>query len=647
MDINQLGRYVVERVLGRGAMGVVYLAKDPVIGRDVALKTLTVSPDAEDAEEFRLRFVREAQAAGRLNHPGIVTVHDTGVDQATGLSFMAMEYIEGRSLKDLLRGGHAFAYSEVARIGAALAGALDYAHSKGVVHRDIKPANIIFTSQGLVKITDFGVARLEASNLTATGQFIGTPNYMAPEQVVGGVVDGRADLFSLGVVLFELLTGTRPFVGASLTEVTYKIVHEPSPIPSQLRQGLPPAFNPILLKLLEKDPEKRYPRGADVARALDALRRVLIGAAAESGQRAQALKEPATAPTSPVQPAGAVATHTRATEIDSPRPTPSPEPAPLPAPPQPAKPKKAAPVGGGSVWRLPIAEGWVAMMLACVVLPPGLLVVWLLTHIDRGPWPTVPLDEAPRRHRVSTLQREAAAALAAGNPTATLQALSTVFMDAPYSSVARGLKLRADALLSSQRDVASKETRASALRDEGRELYRQGRWRESQQRFEEALVLAPGDATARDFLVLAREHQAVRREAVAPVPVQATLATPTPAPPMGDGSLELYFNCPLSLGSVELELDGKPLKTMPFNFYSKGLLWLKKKGQGLVQATMPVAAGEHTVDVQLKGEQGRSLGGQSLPVHVTPGARVVLKIEMAGETAIPSFAVTYPSKPLK
>jgi serine/threonine-protein kinase len=276
-------------------MGVVYLARDPVIGRRVALKTLTIPEDAEEAEEFRQRFLREAQAAGLLNHPGIVTVFDAGVDDDTGLSFIAMEYIEGRSLREFLRTGHGFAYSEVARIAAALAAALDYAHTKGVVHRDIKPANILFTPQGMVKITDFGVARLESSNLTATGQFIGTPNYMSPEQVAGGVVDGRSDLFSLGVVLFELLTGQRPFPGHTLTEVAYKIVHEPPRIPSQVRPGLPPAFNPIVLKLLEKDPDRRYSRGADVARALEALRRVLAGVTGDVSQFTPPAPQPAPA----------------------------------------------------------------------------------------------------------------------------------------------------------------------------------------------------------------------------------------------------------------------------------------------------------------------------------------------------------------
>jgi serine/threonine protein kinase len=240
VSITQLGRYQIQETLGRGAMGVVYLARDPIIDRRLALKTLRVDLDAEMTEEFRERFFREARAAGRLSHPGIVTIHDVGEDAESGLVYIAMEYIEGRDLKQLMAAGESPRPSEVTRIIAEVATALNYAHSMGVVHRDIKPANIILTSDGTAKITDFGVARLESSNLTVEGQFIGTPNFMAPEQISGGKVDGRSDLFSLGVVFYTLLTGQRPFAGATMHEVTLRIMQDTPALPTAVVQGLRP-----------------------------------------------------------------------------------------------------------------------------------------------------------------------------------------------------------------------------------------------------------------------------------------------------------------------------------------------------------------------------------------------------------------------
>ncbi len=509
-DPTRLGRYQIESILGKGAMGVVYLARDPVIGRRVALKTLTIPEDSEEAEEFRQRFLREGQAAGILTHPGIVTVFDAGVDDSTGLSFIAMEFIEGRSLREFLRSGHGFAFSEVARIGGALAVALDYAHSKGVVHRDIKPANILFTPQGVVKITDFGVARLESSNLTATGQFIGTPNYMSPEQVAGGVVDGRSDLFSLGVVLFELLTGQRPFPGHTLTEVAYKIVHEPSRIPSQVRPGLPSAFNPIVLKLLEKDPDRRYARGADVGRALEALRRVLAGVTGDAGQFSAPPPQPAGA-----EPGAGAATPTatRATVGAG---------VPAPAPTQAEGPDAA------SVWRRPIELKWAALVVAAVTVPPMLLLVALALRVDRGPYGGPSPGEPARRHRLAESQRRAADAVAGRQPGQALALLTGVLDQAPYSAVARSLRAQAMGEQLSQRDAAARGQEAAALREEGKELLKAGRWREAQERFAKVLALVPDDAMAADFLDLAREHQRVRRGPPAQ-PAAAVTAPPASA----------------------------------------------------------------------------------------------------------------------
>jgi serine/threonine protein kinase/tetratricopeptide (TPR) repeat protein len=268
----KLGRYEVVRELGKGAMGIVYLAKDPLIGRLVALKTIRVAAHADDDEtkEFQQRFVREAQAAGILNHPAIVTVHDIGQDDTLGTSFIAMEYVEGNNLKEVLAQGRTLTFEQIADIIAQVAEALDFAHAKGIVHRDVKPANIILLDGNRAKITDFGIAKIASggANLTSTGQFLGTPNYMAPEQIKGAPVDGRTDIFSLGICLYECLTRRKPFGGDSLTSISYKIVHEPFPPLHEINPQIPDGFNDVVTTALAKDPAKRYQRAKDLSTAL-------------------------------------------------------------------------------------------------------------------------------------------------------------------------------------------------------------------------------------------------------------------------------------------------------------------------------------------------------------------------------------------
>ncbi len=257
-------------------MGIVYLAKDPLIGRLVALKTIRVSMNVEEDEavEFQQRFIREAQAAGILNHPSIVTVHDIGTDE-TGTSFIAMEYVEGQNLKEILSQGRALSFDQINDLIAQVADALDFAHAKGIVHRDVKPANVIMVEGNRAKITDFGIAKIASSqaNLTTTGQFLGTPNYMAPEQIKGMPVDGRSDLFSLGICLYECLTRRKPFGGDSLTTISYKIVHEPFVPLREVNPQIPDGYDEVVERSLAKDPVKRYQRGRDFALALRAVAR--------------------------------------------------------------------------------------------------------------------------------------------------------------------------------------------------------------------------------------------------------------------------------------------------------------------------------------------------------------------------------------
>ena len=256
-----IGRYEILAQIGKGAMGVVYKARDPRIDRIVVLKTLRPDIlDSEDAErEFLERFSREARAAGKLSHPSIVTVHDVDRDAVAGLEFIAMEYVAGASLQELLAAGGRLPADQVVDVGMQVAEALDYAHGKGVIHRDIKPANLILREDGVVKITDFGIARLETSELTRTGEYVGTPHYMSPEQVIGEPVDGRSDQFALAIVLYQMLTGVRPFGGDNLTTITYKIVHEDPLPPSQLVKDVAPSVSAALLKGLAKEREDRYP----------------------------------------------------------------------------------------------------------------------------------------------------------------------------------------------------------------------------------------------------------------------------------------------------------------------------------------------------------------------------------------------------
>src|SRR4051794_12202848 len=276
-QVLKLGRYEVVRELGKGAMGIVYLAKDPLIGRLVALKTIRPAAHSDDDEtrEFQQRFIREAQAAGILNHPTIVTVHDIGQDEASGVSFIAMEYVEGQNLKEVLQQGRAMSFEQIGDIAAQVAEGLDFAHAKGIVHRDVKPANIILLEGNRAKITDFGIAKITSgvANLTTTGQFLGTPNYMAPEQIKGTPVDGRSDIFSLGICLYECLTHRKPFGGDPLTSISYKIVHEPFPPLHEINPIIPEGFSEVVTHCLEKDPAKRFQRGKDLANALRAVMR--------------------------------------------------------------------------------------------------------------------------------------------------------------------------------------------------------------------------------------------------------------------------------------------------------------------------------------------------------------------------------------
>jgi len=270
---ERIGRYQIQGELGRGMMGVVYDAYDPTLGRHVALKTVQISfaITEREREAFEKRFFAEARAAARLQHPNVVVIHDLGRDPESGVLFMALERLSGRTLADLLASGERPGWSETLRIGARVADALLAAHAHGIVHRDIKPANVVLLPGGEPKILDFGIAKLPTSQLTAAGQVFGTPSNMSPEQARGEPVDARSDLFSLGTVLYELLTGRRAFHSDSIQTILLLLAERDPPPPSSFDPSVPPSVDGLIARLLAKDPARRPQTAGELAEEIEAL----------------------------------------------------------------------------------------------------------------------------------------------------------------------------------------------------------------------------------------------------------------------------------------------------------------------------------------------------------------------------------------
>ncbi len=521
------------RELGKGAMGVVYLAKDPLIGRLVALKTIRPAAHADDDEtkEFQQRFIREAQAAGILNHPSIVTVHDIGVDGTTGMNFIAMEYVEGQNIKEILSQGRALSFDQIGDIIAQIAEALDFAHSKGIIHRDVKPANIILLDGNRAKITDFGIAKIASggANLTSTGQFLGTPNYMAPEQIKGTPVDGRTDIFSLGICLYECLTRRKPFGGDSLTSISYKIVHEPFPPLHEINPQIPDGYEEVAALCLAKDPAKRYQRAKDLATA---LRAVLRG---ERPVKAEPLLEEETMITSdrerlptievpfPDAPAGTPVAKAAASTIA------------VPAA------KAGSPSGSGRTtrpvkdqfnetlrrvrqhpsWRKRISP---MVFAAIVVILVGSLTTAVVA-IQRQKPKIVPVDARAeqRRMRERQLREEGNALLRQGKIPEAYAKFEQLNKMAPNSPAVSDIVQKLDAIR--QKEELSKQqiAAAKAKRDAGIELFNLKKYPEAVQVLTDAFSMNPSDDQTADFLKRAQVEQ---QKVDAAKPRVATSTTP-------------------------------------------------------------------------------------------------------------------------
>jgi serine/threonine-protein kinase len=279
--LERLGKYEIRRVLGRGGWGTVYLGFDPDIEREVAIKTIRKDLiDADLAAEFMARFRNEARAAGRLHHPNIVGVFEYGEDAL--VTYIVMEYVEGAGLREYVLLQNGFTFGHLVDLMTLLLNALEYAHQRGIVHRDIKPSNLLVTGAGVLKVADFGIARIDRSNLTSLGTVIGTPSYMSPEQCRGEETDARSDLFSAGVVLYELVTGQRPFLGPA-EAVAHKICHEePAPPSRHAAFKLPPAVDQLVARALAKKPEARFPTAGAFRDALQDIAK--LGVEVDAGQ---------------------------------------------------------------------------------------------------------------------------------------------------------------------------------------------------------------------------------------------------------------------------------------------------------------------------------------------------------------------------
>ena len=278
-EVERLGRYELQREIGRGAMGIVYLGRDSAINRKVAVKVIPLNSECSEAElaEARMRFFREAETAGRLNHPNIVTIYDVGEER--GLAYIAMEYLQGRHLSDYTASARLLDPLKVVDLAGRTAAALGFAHKQQIVHRDIKPANLMYEpGSDILKIMDFGIARITGLGNTRTGIVLGTPSFMSPEQLEGQTVTGRSDLFSLGVSLFQLLTGQLPFQADSMTGLMQQIAESPHPPLRAIRPDLPACVGAVIDRALAKDAAARFETGAQMAAALEDCRKELAAA---------------------------------------------------------------------------------------------------------------------------------------------------------------------------------------------------------------------------------------------------------------------------------------------------------------------------------------------------------------------------------
>ncbi len=621
---TQLGRYKILDEIGRGAMGVVYLAKDPLIGRLVALKTFHMGAaiHGRELELFRARFIREAQSAGILSHPNIVTIHDVVEQSEEGATFIAMEYVRGTDLKEVLYAEKRLALDEVVNVVGQVAEGLEYAHSKGVVHRDVKPANILITQDQQVKLTDFGIARLDSSNLTLDGQLLGTPNYMAPEQIQGEATDHRADIFSLGVVLYEMLTGEKPFRGENVTVVTHRIVYDSYTPPEEHVGHLPERLQEVLARALAKDPDDRYSRVRELADEL----RVAVAAsrAQERLNETQVILDPGSLEPPPVPPLGA--------------------PAPVPA----ASPRtagwsrvgaRAATAARSAARRLASGArraahrlalpperrpplGRVALVAAVALVVTSLLGGLLLFAATWTVPEARPSAQDLERQRALPLLREASGRLHEGDPAAALVLLQEAEKVAPDIPRIRARRREVARQASALDRLEERSTRVADALETARIAAQGNHWQEAKEAAQTVLEIEPDSAQAQEIAGRAdaalASHDRRRRLAAEPParpspeppPAAPAPAAPEPAQPAAgaganeaaaatstEAGLDLHFFTALPEGVLTIYVGEEQLAQETYRFYRREGLFRTVPTAGTVDNHYAVPSGPATLRI--------------------------------------------------
>ncbi len=504
---TSFGAYTLESIFAQGADGLTYRASHTATGVKVLICVPHMPEEWEEIAKFRDRFLAAAARVRPLHHPGILDIREIGVDESSGMPFIAYEAVDGRNLRELTAHGRRLADVDIALVGAAVAEALSYAHDAGFVHGAVSPENVIFADGGVVKLAGLGVESATQSPTEMRGHTPGSGSYSSPEQIVGATVDGRSDLFALGIILFELVTGQHPFLATPPRDARDRIVSDDAPLPGKIRPDAPGGFNSVIFKLLQKDPAKRPATGTEVAQSLRALQARLM----------------------------------------------QPTPTPLAA--------AAAPRPFPVARRSRLSPVHIAAAIGLLVLAAVIAAVVLLRPSPAPPSATTAAAPGELRELAKTLD-DVEAALQNGDLARAERLLVDVRRLDPLNP--RGLDL-------AQRTRATREEKVKRLFDEGVALARSQRWQEAERRFLDVLAIDPDNVDAKDQIEDVHDMaKASRRTDAEPATTRSTLpvkAVPTPVPPR---RMRVHFASPLAAGDLELTLDRSPFASLPFDFTASG-----------------------------------------------------------------------------